>query len=292
MIEKWSDFSVHKTTLEDKNYPKLLNDLKRPPKEIYYRGTLKSLSKKTLAVVGSRRMTRYGEAVLETIIPSLVANDVTIVSGFMYGVDTMAHEITTACGGRGVAVLAYGINTCYPPENDVLYKDIIQKGGAIISEYSPEAKPNLWRFPQRNRIIAVLSTLGVLVIEASEKSGSLITVKYALKLKRKLFAVPGPINSNLSTGTNYLIKNGNAKMVTTAADILKIAKKTDKEEDESLGGLEKKIYELLSNESKSIDELSMSLEINIGEISETISLMCIKGILVEELGRYRISGGR
>lgn len=292
-MKKWSDFSVQKTFLEDKKYPKLLKGLKRPPKIIYYRGNLEKPFEKTLAVVGSRRMTRYGESVLETLVPDLVANGVTIVSGFMYGVDTRAHEITVECGGRGIAVLAFGVNTCYPPENDVLYKDIIQNDGAIISEYSPEAKPNLWRFPQRNRIIAALSTLGVLVIEASEKSGSLITARYALNLNKKLFAVPGPITSDLSYGTNHLIKKGKAKMVTSPSDILVIKnKKLEKGNDIKLEGLEGQIYKLLKNESKSVDELALSLKSEIEKVGETVSMMCIKGILIEEMGRFRIAGGR
>ncbi len=283
---KWSDYKIDKITLDDKNYPESLKSIKSPPKALYCRGNLKCLSQKSLAVVGSRNVSRYGRAVIDKFIPALVVEKVVIVSGFMYGVDTLAHEATVAEGGVTVAVLASGLNQFYPPENDKLYTKILQQNGVIISEYEPEAKTKLWAFPQRNRIVAGLSTLGVLVIEAGEKSGSLITANYGKEFGKKVFAVPGPITSPTSKGTNWLIKEG-ATLVTGPGDILGVkSERLKKSTKPELSGDEAKIYESLSKGELSIDELSIDTGINVVALSSILSMMSLKGLVQEIAGKY------
>ncbi len=288
---KWNQYPINKVAFESRNYPSLLKRLKDPPRELYYRGTWdNSLFKKSLAVVGSRRSTSYGERVCDQLILGLVMEKVTIVSGFMYGIDSLAHQKTLEFGGKTVAVLGGGLDILYPPENEKLYLDIIASGGLIISEYPADQQPQLWTFPRRNRIVAGLSSLGVLVIEAGKKSGSLITAELARKLKKPTFAVPGPITSSTSAGTNGLIKEGLAKMVLCAGDIIKISAlkttKTGIENQSSASDVEQKILAILSAEPLTLDEIARKLSINIIETSQTLTMMTIKNTVEEKNGKY------
>lgn len=281
-------FPIKKIKINQTKYPKLLKKIKNPPSVLFYRGCLdSSLFKKSLAVVGSRRMTRYGKMVIEKFIPFLVKEKITIISGFMYGIDTEAHKKCLEYGGKTVAVLGGGLNIIYPPENDKLYQKILETNGLIISEYPPDFKPQLWTFPQRNRIVAGLASLGVLVIEAGEKSGALITANLAKKEGKKVFAVPGPITSSVSLGTNSLIKNHLAKMVTCPQDILgKKIEKISLFASLSFSPLEKKVLELIKNEPLTADEISQILKKNIKEINKILSLLSLKGVILEETGKY------
>ena len=288
---KISDFEIQKVALADKNYPALLKKIKNPPKQIYFRGDLRrQLFKKSLAVVGSRRMTRYGGEVIEKFIPALVGAGVTIISGFMYGVDTEAHTKTVESGGRTVAVLGNGINICYPPENEKLYVEILQNRGVIMSEYEPDQKAQLWMYSARNRIVAGLSSLGVLIIEAGEASGSLITARLAKEQGKKVFAVPGPISSPVSQGTNLLIKKGEAKTVTGPADILGTPPADGrKAAAPALNGLEKKIYLALRLEPLTVDEIIAAVGEDVVEVGKTLSLMSLRGIIEESGGKFYTS---
>jgi DNA processing protein len=278
-----------KINKEDRNYPKALLDLKTPPKQIYYCGDLGvDTLKKSIAIVGSRRMTRYGASVIDKFVSSFALVGVTTISGYMYGVDTAVHNKTVEYGGKTIAVIGGGISAPYPPENDKLYTKILKSGGVVLSEYEPEAKPKLWMYPQRNRIIAALATLGVLVIEAGDKSGSLITADWASKLNRRIFAVPGPISSSVSAGTNYLIKMGIAELVTSPDDIIgasKVEQNGDKQ-NHNLGKLEKEICDLLSNEEMSIDEISVHTNQDIVSVSNVMTALSLKGIVTEAQGKY------
>ncbi|OGM26736.1 DNA protecting protein DprA [Candidatus Woesebacteria bacterium RIFCSPHIGHO2_01_FULL_39_28] len=283
---RWKDWPIKK--LDGSFFKKIY----KPPKVIYYRGNINpKIFEKSLAIVGSRRMTRYGKEVIDRFIPELVTNNVTIISGFMYGVDTQAHKKTVEYGGITVAVFGSGINICYPPENDKLYTCILEKGGVVLSEYEPDSKPQLWRYPQRNRIVAGLASLGVLVIEAGEKSGSLITAEYAQKQGKKIYAVPGPITSSLSTGTNLLIKNGIAKIATEARDMIgsknpKLKNSKLPSKPSNLNDKEKKIYTALNLEPLSADEIARNLNLDISEVSTILSLMSLRGILTESVGKF------
>lgn len=281
-------FKVKEIYKEDKNYPKPLLDLLDPPKKLYYIGVLHNIDwNSALAIVGSRHMTQYGRQVLERFVPDLVSKRVVIVSGFMYGVDTQAHSLTIEMGGQTVAVLANGLDVCYPPENQNLYEKVLKNKGLLISEYPMGRKPHLWTYPRRNRIVAALSLLGTLVVEAGENSGSLITAKLANKLKRKVYAVPGPITSNVSFGTNKLIKNRQAKICLDTAQIVEseqlINLQTTKPE---LNGLEAKIYQILLRENLTLDEICLALESDISQTSTTLSLMTLSGLVEEIAGKY------
>lgn len=288
-LRHWSDYPIKKTTLDDSSYPSLLKKIKNPPKKLYFRGELTPhLFSPSLAIVGSRRITQYGRGVIRQLMPDLVTEKVTIISGFMYGVDSVAHQECLELGGKTVAVLGYGLNILYPKENDFLYSLILARGGAVISEYPAGFKGKLWTFPQRNRIIVGLASLGVLIIEAGEKSGSLITAKIARKEKRKVFAVPGPITSTLSRGTNLLLKEKKAQMVLAAEDILeRKTKKASREKTSlSLNENEREIIDLLKEQPLTADEIARKLNKEITAINQLLTLLGLKKLIEERSGRW------
>lgn len=278
-----------------KDFPKNLKNIGDAPKKLYYRGEWnEEILIKTLAIVGSRRMTRYGREVIEKFMPEIVARETTVISGFMYGVDTMAHRACLDFGGKTIAVLGGGLDVLTPTENGELYSQILDTGGILISEYEPNFKPTLWSFPQRNRIVSALSTVGILVIEAGIKSGSLITAKIGLKQKKKLFAVPGTINSAVSEGTNWLIKNKAAKMVMVSEDIFGDSSHAPNQQNlfkdyRDLSDLEKQIVNILETEAITIDELCRKIRSPMTEISITISMMLMRDLIVEENGKIYLS---
>jgi len=211
----------HITTifLRDPRYPRLLREIPDPPAVLYVRGKGSKINlEKTIAVVGTRHVTAYGHDVTKKLVTDLVKRGYTIVSGLALGVDAVAHEAAIAAGGKTVAVLGCGIDIIAPPRNATLYWDIIAGNGAVVSEIGPGIITDKKRFVTRNRIISGLS-LGVLVIEGGEQSGTLITAKYAGEQGREVFAVPGAITSKYSRATAILLKNG-AKLVESADDII------------------------------------------------------------------------
>ena len=285
---------------DDPEYPKLLKQIKGAPKQLYYKGSWnKEIFKNCLAVVGSRRLTSYGQRIIQDLVEELAGAGLTIVSGFMYGGDAMAHQAALKGGGQTIAVMPCGIERIHPQYQKKLYDEILSNNGLVISEYQGDSQPVLWTYPQRNRIVAGLSE-AVLVVEAGDKSGSLITANYAKKFKRKIFAVPGPIISSMSKGTNLLIKEG-AQIVTEAKDILKyyalrrqISKslplhlaQTQRFKNLS-SSQDKQIIELLERESLSIDEISRNLQIPVSELGTKLSLMQIKGLISQTGNRYYI----
>ena len=283
---KLDKFPIKKLYPHQKAYPPALKKLKKPPAPLFVRGRLSHrLLKKSLAVVGTRRLTPYGRNIIKLLIPPLVKQKVTIVSGFMYGVDSLAHQTCLDHGGQTIAVLGNGLNVIYPPENQKLYLQILKTGGCILSEYPPDFKARLWTFPQRNRLIVALSSLGVLVIEAGQKSGALITAHLALKQKKELFAVPGPITSPVSYGTNLLLKTGRAQLVTSANDILG-KKSASSSSATSLSSLEKKILDLLGAQPLTADQLAKLLNQPITTLNQTLSLMSLKGLISDTAGQY------
>ena len=249
--------------------------------------------KNSIAIVGSRQMTRYGREVVDKFVSDFVINGVTTISGFMYGVDTEVHQKTVDYGGKTVAVFGCGLNNIYPVENEKLYLQILENNGLAISEYEPNAKPHLWKFPQRNKIVASLASLGVLVVEAGEGSGSLVTAKLAKKMGKQVYAVPGPINSRVSVGCNELIKSGNAKMALNVKDILgnrvQVTVNSEIQVPKNMNDMENKIYKCLEQEPVEIDEIAHKIGENIIEIGSTLSIMGIKGLITENGGKYYIS---
>lgn len=288
---KWSDFEIKEILLGDKLYPSELAKINDAPRKLFYRGEINSeLFNKTIAIVGSRRETGYGRQVVSSFVADFVSNKITTISGFMYGVDTDVHKQTINCGGITIAVFGCGLNYVYPSENDNLYSQILESGGVVFSEYEANTKPKLWTYPQRNRIVSGLSTLGVLVVEAKKNSGSLITANIAKKQKKKIWLIPGPITSSSSEGTNDLIKAGVGKLVTDSSDILGGVVNTKGQENVyiDLDLFEQNICKILSSEELTIDELSVILNIEIVELSSKLSMMGLKGLVLEVNGKYRV----
>ena len=199
------------------DYPSSLKTMVDPPLVLYLWGSLEENDESALALVGSRRASAYGLAVCHKLAAGLARRGARIVSGMARGIDAVAHHAALEVGGRTIAVLGSGLNRIYPPEHRRLAEKI-SEGGAVISELPLTSPPLAAHFPMRNRIIAGM-TLGTVVIEAAERSGSLITARHALEQNREVFAVPGPIDSQTTTGVHRLIQDG-AKLVTSVADII------------------------------------------------------------------------
>ncbi|MCX7843007.1 MAG: DNA-processing protein DprA [Clostridia bacterium] len=279
-------------TIQDETYPWYLKNIYDPPVVLYKKGKLVP-DESMVAVVGSRKATRYGLDMAERIACELSARGIAVVSGMARGVDSYAHRGALKAGGRTIAVLGCGLDVVYPPENERLMNDIIMSG-AVLSEYAPGVQPFPGNFPARNRIISGLS-MGVAVIEAGEKSGSLITADLALEQGRDVFAVPGNMNSLNSRGTNRLIKEG-AKIVTSIDDILeeigcyneahkKSCQHTSKSNARRFNGLdsdEQAILEALANEPLHIDLLALKCKMPIQSINSLVIVLELKG-LVEQL---------
>lgn len=202
----------------DKNYPEKLQHIYAPPAKLYLLGDETIINKPSIAIIGCRQASDYGKKVAFRFAYELAKQGIVVISGLAKGIDTCGHLGAVKANGQTVAILGSGFGHIYPTENKGLCREIIQKGGAILTEYAPESKPEKMHFPARNRLISGLSN-GVLVVEAKEKSGTLITVDYALDQGKEVFIIPGNITSQNSNGTNSLIQQG-AKLVTKVEDIL------------------------------------------------------------------------
>ncbi|MBE9387967.1 DNA-processing protein DprA [Vagococcus salmoninarum] len=214
-VELSSDCGM--VTIIDQDYPEPLKEVYNPPAALFYQGNIQLLKEPSIAIVGSRKMTDYGKRVIGSLVPSLVAHNLTIVSGLARGVDTYAHQQTIYQKGKTIGIIGSGLNVTYPQENFRL-QDYLGKAHLLVSEYSRDSPPKPYHFPARNRIIAGI-TAGTCIIEAKESSGSLITAQLALEAGREVFAVPGDIHSEESIGPIQLIQQG-AKCVRKAQDIL------------------------------------------------------------------------
>ena len=211
---------VEEINIESKEYPEKLKNIYDPPVKLYILGNKQLLNQKGIAIVGTRKATQYGKKVAFDFARNLSEQGINIISGLAVGIDSYAHLGTLQHNNKGktIAVLGSGLDNIYPKENIELAKQIIKSGGCIISEYPLGTKPEKLNFPQRNRIISGLSE-GILIVEAGEKSGSLITADFALEQGKEVFVVPGNILNDTSIGTNNLIKQG-AKLVTKWQEIL------------------------------------------------------------------------
>ncbi|MFA5211298.1 MAG: DNA-processing protein DprA [Patescibacteria group bacterium] len=268
-------------TYDNQAYPKNLKNIFDPPTCIFIRGTL-AIDKIFLAVVGSRKNTFYGRQITEKLITEL-DNNLVIVSGLAFGIDSIAHQTCLKNKKSTIAVLGGGINTenIYPKEHHNLAIEIINNGGALISEYPPLTEPNSFTFPKRNRIIAGLCE-AVLVIEATQKSGALITAECALQNGREVFAVPQNINSENSYGVNELLKNG-AALVNSTADIssvLNLQNTADCVKNkiiQTTNEQEKIILKLLDGQGVHIDFLIKNSGLNSQIVNSTLAFMELKG---------------
>jgi DNA processing protein len=277
-LEKMLKSGIEVVTICDKKYPELLKHIYDPPAVIYVKGELVE-SEDLLAVVGSRRATAYGLNMAESLAYELSGNGLTIVSGMARGIDSRAHNGALKAGGRTIAVLGCGLDIIYPSENKELMKRICDNG-AVISEYLQDIPPIPFNFPARNRIISGISK-GVAVIEANEKSGSLITANFALEQGRDVFAVPGNINSSNSAGTNRLIRDG-AKIVLDVKDILDELKLGNGDNNTSYKVLKKISYGNFNYDEKAIIGKLIEQTLHI----DTIAREC--GFSVQKVGSILI----
>lgn len=283
-LEKLEKQGIKFITVFDDAYPGLLKEIFSPPVVLYYRGDVNILNDQTLAVVGSRRFTTYGKNAAEKIVSSLAESGYVIVSGMALGIDTFAHETTLRNDGKTVAVLGCGLDRPYPATNANLFRRIIESGGVVISEYMPGKPPLRQHFPARNRIISGLSR-GLLVVEANIRSGALITARDALEQNRDVFAIPGPIFGESSSGTNKLLKMGSC-LVAEAEDIFEFyghTAKIEKVKSKPSNENEAAVFSILEDGEKHIDEIIKGSGKESQLIISTLTLMEIKG-KVKNLG--------
>jgi len=285
-MEKLDRYGVKVLTWRDTDYPSRLKEIYDYPPILYVRGTLLPDDEWCLAVVGTRRATVYGKQVTEEIVADLARSKITIVSGLARGIDSVAHHSALEAGGRSISVFACGLDIVYPAENANLARRIMQQG-ALISEYPLGTKPKADNFPRRYRIMSGLS-LGVLIVEADETSGAMITAHLALEQNREVFAIPGSILSPASRGTNHLIQEG-AKLVHDYTDILEelnltaVAQQLEMKEVIPSSDTESLLLKQLRAEPTHIDEVCRNSGLPISTVSSTLAMMELKG-LIKQMG--------
>jgi DNA processing protein len=267
-------------TWDDQDYPPRLKEIEYPPPVLYAWGEVGASDSLAVAVVGTRRPSGYGRGVARTVVQALVASGVTVVSGLARGIDGIAHRTALEAGGRTIAVLGSGLDEIYPPEHRKM-AEAIAKAGAVISDYPMGTKPEGGNFPPRNRIISGLS-LAVVVIEAGESSGALITADFAAEQGRDVFAVPGRIHDRASRGTNRLIASGAFPMVSTDAllEALNLEMVNRQEAASRLlpaNATERGILESLGDEPLHIDEISRRSGMSIAAISASLAMLELRG---------------
>jgi DNA processing protein len=280
-LEKLERYQVKALSWHDPAYPARLKEVYDRPPVLYMLGSLLPEDEWCLAIVGTRRATIYGRQVTEEIVSHLAHNRITTVSGLARGIDSVAHRSTLEAGGRTIAVFACGLDIVYPAENAKLAAEIVQHG-ALIGEYPLGTKPRAQHFPRRNRIMSGIS-LGVLVVEAGERSGALSTSYHALEQNREVFAVPGSILSPASRGTNTLIQEG-AKLVTDGNDILEelnltqVAQQLEMKVVLPENEMEATLLRQLTAEPLHIDEVCRRSGLPIAMVSSTLTMMELKGM--------------
>jgi len=290
---KLSDYDISVVTILDQDYPNALREIADPPPILYLKGSLHNDDKLAISIVGSRKASYYGKQMAEKFTRSLAQMGFTIVSGMARGIDTVAHQTAVKEGARTIAFLGSGIDVIYPKENRHLLQNII-KNGAVVSEFPLGTKPLATNFPQRNRLISGLS-IGTVVIEATLKSGTFTTVKWALEQGKEVFAVPGDTRRMTSMGTNKLIQKG-AKLVINTDDIISefpYLQRTKFEipppvEEIELTSLEKKVLDKLNQTPVLIDNIIEEHGLPPSKISSILLSLEIKGV-VEQLPGKRFA---
>lgn len=276
------DSGVQITTPVDLSYPSLLSEIPAPPPVLYYRGELLETDRTAVAIVGTRRVTPYGREMAARLAGDLARAGVTIVSGLARGVDGVAHQAALDAGGRTIAVLGSGINRIYPPEHRKLAARIAEQG-AVLSDYLPETPPDGVNFPPRNRIISGLS-LGVVVVEAPDRSGALITVDFAADQGRDVFSVPGPVSAPNSTGTNRLIREG-ARLVRTADDVLEDLQIRRNPEQMAmqqalpLDDDERRLLAVLTAGPQHIDDIAALSDSTVADVAGRLMMLELQGLV-------------
>ena len=301
-----------KITIEDKEYPKQLKNIKNPPKQLYLEGNSDLLSKNIISIVGSRNCTTNGTKLAKKFAEELTMQGIIIASGMAKGIDSAAHIGTMEAGGKTIAVLGNGFNHIFPKENIELYKEIIREGGLVVSEYPPDTKAKSSLFLERNRIVSGLS-IGVLVVEAAHRSGTSVTAKLAESQERKVFVLPHEIDDKYGVGTNNLIKKG-AILITSTKEIIDNFKslkyidfkkasttnidKMNKNEIQKqkinktlemrlTNKTEKEVYMLIRNGNKEVNEIAKKSNKSINEITNALLMLELEGAIKKIAGGYK-----
>lgn len=267
--------------IEDESYPKMLKQIKNPPKRLYVCGNKNILNSNCVSVVGSRTNTKYGEKWCKKFIQEFAKYNLTIVSGMAKGIDKIAHESAIYNGSTTIAVLPSGLNNIYPKENLKLYEKIISRGGCIITEYEPKEKATSQNFLERNRIVSGLSIVTI-VVEAAYRSGTSVTAKLANKQGRKVYCIPGSLDSSKSIGTNRLIKEF-AKIALSPDDVLNNYNFLSKRKImHTVDILEvskeyEKIYEIISDIPVSTNEIAKKSHTDLKEVISKLTMLEIDG---------------
>lgn len=295
-LERTEKANISIITLNDPDYPAILRNIHDPPFLLYVKGDPKALDCAGIGVVGSRAATEYGKHVSKNLAARLAQKGLTVISGLALGIDTAAHKGALAAGGKTVGILGCGIDVVYPRQNIRLFREV-SESGAIATEYPMGTRPEGYHFPARNRIISGLS-LGVAVVEAARKSGSLITAQLALDQGRDVFAVPGRVDSSKSEGAHRLLQDG-AKLVLSVDDIIeelnpgllgKYFKPAENGSDskkkfQGLDAEANRIYSFLDVYPKSIDEIIRGTGLTAQKVSELLLTMELKGMVAALPGK-------
>lgn len=284
--------------LKQDELPEKLKKIEKAPKQLYLIGNKELLFENCFGIVGTRRITDYGKNNCEFFTRELVFRNIPIVSGMAVGTDSVAHKTCLEYGGKTIAVLGSGFDNIFPEENIELFEKIIENDGLVITEYENNVKPLKENFPQRNRIVTALSE-GILVVEAGFRSGTSITVTNAKKQGKKVFAIPGKLDSCVGVGVNNMIKQG-AILTTNIQDIIsnfpqfehRLRKNTNRKhsKSEKINDDYKEIYDILENRQMSIEELLQESNLSFKEIIKLLTKMEIEGIVEQDLlGNYKIN---
>lgn len=274
-----SNHNINFITIDEPGYPSQLKKISLPPPLLYYQGNVTIFTNPSIAVVGRRKLTAYGELIIKNLLPSLIQNNFLIISGLALGVDGLAHQLTLDQSGKTAAVLGSSLDIIYPRLHTKLAKHIATHG-CLVSEFKPDTPPLKYNFPQRNRLIAGLAQT-TLVIEAGAKSGALSTAAYAKKQQRPILTVPGNIFAHNLDGNHLLLKNG-AHLITTSSDILKLYNlsepiKMPSTNKINLTSEELLILQSLSTEPQHIDVIQKKTKLDMSVINSRLTIMEIKG---------------
>lgn len=280
---------VRLVTFIDEEYPTRLEAIYDPPPFLFVRGALSPDDELSVAVVGSREATPYGRLIAQRLSRELAERGVTVVSGMARGIDAMGHRGALEVGGRTLAILGCGVDVTYPPENRGL-KDRILERGAVLSEFPMGTKPEAPNFPRRNRIISGIS-LGVIVVEAGQRSGALITAAYALEQGREVFAIPGNIDAQKSQGTNRLIQHG-AKLVQSVDDVLEELRGMARFKEPEVADLpqdlheeEREVYQHLSLQPTHVDQISQRTGFDASRVLSILLSLELRGVIRQLSGK-------
>lgn len=276
-------------TYLSEGYPEKLLDIDEFPILLYAKGNLELLNKKAISIVGTRRPTRYGQKIAEDFARAFARKNLVVVSGFARGVDTISHKTALEENGPTIAVMGSGLNICYPAENRMLYDQMLEDGNLMISEYCLDVKPLAYHFPERNRIISGLAD-GIFLPEATEKSGSLITIGFGLEQGKEIFIVPANINSPASEGSNRLLKQMQGALVLEPNDIFEqlgiFENKQKAEQTLELDFLEQEIVDFLYEGERHFEEILEKTKCQSGELNATLTNLEICGVIDRISGNY------